>query len=70
MIPFSSPGEGIYGGGIRAFYGLRLPFGGIGPVNYGQKGGIFVHGFPERRFTLNLRLSELSPLRFLNNNGQ
>jgi hypothetical protein len=39
-------------------------------VNYVQKGGIFVHGFPTRRFNAYLRLSGPSSLRFLYNNGQ
>jgi hypothetical protein len=71
MTPFSRlPRYSISGREIRARGGLRLPPGGGNPVNFVQKGGNFVHGFPERRFPWDLRQSGRSPLRFLYNNRQ
>jgi hypothetical protein len=39
-------------------------------MNYVQKRGNYVHGFPERRYNGDLRLSGLFPRGFLYNNGQ
>jgi len=55
---------------IRARRWLRLPSGGGDPVNYVQKGGIFVHGFPNRHDASDPGLSGLFPWVFLNNNRQ
>jgi hypothetical protein len=55
---------------FRALYGPGLALGGGDPVNYVQKGGIFVHGFPNRHNASDPGLSGLFPWVFLNNNRQ
>jgi len=55
---------------FRALYGPGLASGEGDPVNYVQKGGIFVHGFPNRHDASDPGLSGLFPWVFLYNNRQ
>ena len=64
------PPEGIPDPSIQARTGLRLPSGGVDPVNYVQNGGNYVHGFPGRRFPADWGKSGGFPRGFLYNNGR